>query len=228
MASVKEIETQFNSVAHEYDAGRRKFIPCFNDYYEKTTDFIANSITPPKRILDLGAGTGLLTMYYYRHFPDAQYVLTDVAESMLSVAKERFRGIKNIEYSCADYMETMPEGKFSLIVSALSIHHLEDGRKQELFHAIEEKLSHGGMFINYDQFCADTPEMSEKFDRYWVKHLQNSGLSSEDLAKWRERRKLDRECSVSSETIMLKNCGFSNVQTVYSSLKFSVIVSCKK
>ena len=28
------IEAQFNLIAKEYDANRKKFIPCFNDYYE--------------------------------------------------------------------------------------------------------------------------------------------------------------------------------------------------
>ena len=34
------IEEQFNRIAQEYDANRKKFIPCFTDYYENTTKFI--------------------------------------------------------------------------------------------------------------------------------------------------------------------------------------------
>lgn len=29
-----DIKEQFNFVAQEYDANRKKFIPCFEDYYE--------------------------------------------------------------------------------------------------------------------------------------------------------------------------------------------------
>ena len=32
------IKEQFNFVAQEYDANRKKFIPCFDDYYENTTN----------------------------------------------------------------------------------------------------------------------------------------------------------------------------------------------
>lgn len=71
------IEEQFNLIADEYDVNRKKFIPCFNDYYITTTRFIAENIPQPKRILDLGAGTGLLSYYWYQHFPQAEYMLVD-------------------------------------------------------------------------------------------------------------------------------------------------------
>lgn len=35
MKEKSTIEKQFNLVASEYDSGRRKFIPCFDDYYER-------------------------------------------------------------------------------------------------------------------------------------------------------------------------------------------------
>jgi ubiquinone/menaquinone biosynthesis C-methylase UbiE len=57
----REIEEQFNKIAGEYDENRRKFIPCFDDFYQKTTDFITSNIDAPNRVIDLGAGTGLLT-----------------------------------------------------------------------------------------------------------------------------------------------------------------------
>lgn len=51
------IESQFNLIAQEYDANRKRFIPCFDDYYIDTTKFIVSNIVEPKRVLDLGAGT---------------------------------------------------------------------------------------------------------------------------------------------------------------------------
>ena len=113
------------------------------------------------------------------------------------------------------------------MVSALSIHHLEHEDKKELFTRIYDKLPEGGVFINYDQFCAEAEEMNTWFDTYWVNHLETSGLSELDLAKWRERRKLDRECSLEEETQMLRESGFTEVKCVYSYQKFSVIVAVK-
>lgn len=54
-----------------------------------------------------------------------------------------------------------------------------------------------------------------------------SGLTEEDIALWRERQKLDRECSVEQEETMLRECGFQTVQCVYSCQKFSVLAAIK-
>lgn len=78
----------FNKVAKEYDKSRRIFIPCFDEFYDESTNFIASTITP-KNVLDLGAGTGLLTCYWFNHFPQANYVITDIADEMLDVARIR-------------------------------------------------------------------------------------------------------------------------------------------
>ena len=217
------IEAQFNLVAREYDSGRRHFIPCFDDFYEGTTAFAASFLPSPRRVVDLGAGTGLLSMYFYRHFPDAEYILTDVADEMLNVAKQRFSGVKNITFQHLDYTSTLPETEFDLAISALSIHHLENNQKLELFRNLKQKLPSGGCFINYDQFCCDSAEMDAQVNRYWIDGIYRSGLSETELARWQERRKLDRECSISQEIAMLEQCGFKNVEYIYLCGKFAVI-----
>ena len=143
-----DIETQFNLIAEEYDANRKKFIPCFDDYYISTTKFIASGISEPKRVLDLGAGTGLLTYYWYRQFPKSEYVLVDIAGEMLKIARKRFDGIKTVTYRISDYTKALPEDNFDIIISALSVHHLEHDEKLKLFARIYEKLPNGGLFIN--------------------------------------------------------------------------------
>lgn len=221
------IEEQFNLVAKEYDNNRKKFIPCFDEYYEHTTEFIASNIETPKQILDLGAGTGLLSYFWYKHFPKSEYVLVDIADDMLNIARDRFSGLENVSYQMLDYSKEFPNGKFDIIASALSIHHLMHENKKELFSRIYNRLSDDGIFVNYDQFCAGSSEMSTWFDSYWEKQLKNSGLTAKDIELWKERRKLDKECSVEEEIDMLRKCNFKEVKCIYSNQKFSVIVAIK-
>ena len=161
------IEEQFNLIAKEYDANRKKFIPCFDEFYEYTTKFIASNIETPKQILDLGAGTGLLSYFWFQHFPKSEYVLVDIADDMLNIARDRFSGLENVSYEVLDYSKEFPNGKFDIIASAL------------------------------------------------------------DIELWKERRKLDIECSVEEEMDMLKKCNFKEVKCIYSNQKFSVIVAIK-
>ena len=224
---MNDIQTQFNRVAKDYDQNRRRFIPCFDEFYAGATGFLAASIAAPKRVLDLGAGTGLLAAYWLQHFPQAEYVLVDVAEDMLRQAEVRFAGCANVSRLVLDYTQRLPEGDFDAIISALSIHHLEDADKAQLFARIHAKLPAGGLFVNYDQFCAETPEMSRWFDAHWHAQIAQSGLSAQEMARWQERKKLDRECSEQAQAAMLRRAGFTLVQGIYSCRKFVVLAAIK-
>ncbi len=221
------IKEQFNLIAEEYDANRKKFIPCFDDFYKNSTDFIASNIFQPRKIIDLGAGTGLLTSFWLQKYPESDYILIDIADEMLNTARKRFAGKENISYLTANYIDAMPNGGFDAAISALSVHHLENSEKKKLFLKIYENLPDGGLFVNYDQFCADQKEIDEWFNKYWEYQLTKSGLTERDIELWKERRKLDRECSVEAEADMLKESGFRTVKCIYSCQKFSVITAIK-
>ena len=55
------VAAAFDAVATEYDAACRRLVPCFDGLYGTVLDLIAER-GPPRgaRVLDLGAGTGLL------------------------------------------------------------------------------------------------------------------------------------------------------------------------
>lgn len=225
--TIESIENQFNLVAKEYDENRKKFISCFDDYYYSTTDFLAKSISQRKNIFDLGTGTGLLASFWYKYFPNANYVLVDIAEEMLEIAKKRFENIENVSFEVCDYSKTLPKNDSDLILSALSIHHLEHDQKQNLFKSIYEKLSDDGIFVNYDQFCFENSKVNKLIENYWISQIKSSGLSEKEYNRWLDRKKLDKECSIQQEIKWLKNAGFSKVECIYQSGKFGVILAEK-
>ncbi len=142
-------------------------------------------------------------------------MLTDISEEMLIIARIRFHGLKNVSFEITAYKQALPTGSFDCIISALSIHHLTDEEKVELFAKIYQKLPPEGLFVNYDQFCGGTSKMNAWLDKYWEEKLESSGLTENDISLWKERKKLDRECYVEKETELLRACGFTRVQPVY-------------
>ena len=122
----------FDITAPTYDADRARLIPCFDAFYRRTTDLIPAGAT---HILDLGAGTGLLSAFVRQWYPAAHIHLLDVSAPMLERARQRLANDTNVSYEVADYTAAPlgdPTGSgYDAIVSALSIHHL-DGRLQKV------------------------------------------------------------------------------------------------
>lgn len=144
------VVNKFNQKAKEYDSERRALIPCFDDFYGIAIDCIDFEGDNPK-VLDLGAGTGILSQFLLEKYPNAEIVLIDLAEEMLKEAEKRFEGNDNISFICDDYITHEFNTKFDIIISSLSIHHLTGTEKKVLIEKYYDLLNDGGNFVNADQ-----------------------------------------------------------------------------
>lgn len=73
----------------------------------------------PKKILDLGTGTGYTSRKLFAHFPNAKYALNDISENMLDQAKQQFPNAKNMDFHLGD-MEKFCISPQDLIISNLA------------------------------------------------------------------------------------------------------------
>jgi ubiquinone/menaquinone biosynthesis C-methylase UbiE len=224
---INKIKERFDLIAAEYDEQRRHFIPCFDDYYEIGIDFLSSFRADFKSILDLGAGTGLLTKYLYEKYPQAHYTLVDVAEQMLEVARQRFERLDNFEYLVEDYTLQLPEGNFDLIASGLSIHHLEHATKDELYLRIFERLPQNGCLLNLDQFNVSSELLNKQYNEYWHKQICLNPVLNQEKETWLKRRELDRENTIAETIDLLRSIGFQHVECIYSYMKFGVVLAIK-
>jgi len=131
----------FDSTATTYDRDRALLIPGYESFYRWAIDLIP---AQAKRILDLGAGSGLLTALIRQRFPQAQIHLIDFSGPMLDLARARLAGDANITYQQADYVTDPLPQNLCAVVSSLSIHHLEDADKHTLFARVYRALRPGG------------------------------------------------------------------------------------
>jgi len=220
------ITDQFNSVSKKYDSQRRYFIPCFDDFYTSCLP-IVNSLTNAKRVLDIGAGTGLFTQFIHQQRSDLHFTLTDISTDMLAVAKERFAGLDNFEFGEYDFSAGPIEGKYDLIVSALAIHHLEDEQKANLYQYVFDALNDGGVFINADQVEGRTPWFDNYYKSNWKETVINSGLDQQAIDRAFERIKLDKFAKLEPQLQMLEDAGFAEVDCIYKYNNFVVMVTGK-
>lgn len=74
----------------------------------------------PKRILEVGCGTGFLTGHLRRLYPAARIVATDIAPGMLEQAQARFRNDPDITCHVMDAEQPDLTGPFDLICSSMA------------------------------------------------------------------------------------------------------------
>ena len=222
------IRTAFNAIASEYDAQRQYVIPGLDAFYA-TAVWAADWPGNNPSILDIGAGTGLLSALLLQRYPDASLLLLDISEEMLKVAKMRFAGNNNVRYITGDYSTTDLGRRYDLICSALSIHHLTDEDKQGLYQRIYGALNPGGVFVNADQAAGETPALERKYMQYWDEFIRNGPLrKDEQIEILRRRATLDRNAKLSVQLKWLLDSGFSDVDVVYRNRTFVVLVGRKK
>lgn len=221
-----EIQRKFDEISKKYDEQRRKFIPCFDDFYGVTVSAASTEIENPN-ILDIGAGTGLLSAFLIKRYPKASFTLIDISEKMMDVAKDRFSGYTNVKYIIGDYTKYDFSEKYDIVASALSIHHLEDETKKELYEKSYSMLCKNGVFINADQVYGETPFINTFNKTIWKQTIENSTLLIEEKLAGYERIKLDKESTLNEQIEWLNNIGFTDVSCIYKYYHFAVMFGRK-
>jgi tRNA (cmo5U34)-methyltransferase len=222
---MEHIRDVFNTIAQDYDAQREYVIPEMREYYAAAV-WAAESGEKNPEILDIGAGTGLLSALILQKFPGARMTLMDLAEKMLEVARQRFAGRENVRYRVGDYSAADLGGPYDLVCSALSIHHLATEDKRLLFGKISSALKPGGIFVNADQADGETPYFRQRYLEYWNEFLRTGPLKTKEHAEiLRRRDNLDRNEKLSVQLGWLRGCGFADVDVVYRNRTFVVMVA---
>lgn len=218
------IESVFGTIAADYDRSRKQLIPCYDDFYDIATEIVPYHPDRELRVLDIGAGTGILSDYFAAKYPRAQFTLLDISPQMLDIAKQRLadKYPGRISFVVLDYGSSELRGRYDLVVSALSIHHLAEEDKAQLFKKIHRILEPGGFFINADQVLGEN-EVSEKlYQTKWLEKVRANGVDEETLLGALERMKEDKMSTLTSQLTWLKDAGFTDVTTWYQHYSFTV------
>ncbi|MFC9708675.1 class I SAM-dependent methyltransferase [Paenibacillus sp. NPDC056933] len=220
------VKQLFDRIAEDYDVQRKQLIPCFDEFYGMALDLMESPLESP-RILDLGAGTGLLSGMLLQKYPKAQLTLVDISEKMLEGARHRFRDITQVQYVVGDYSRHDFTSSYDMVISSLSIHHLNHADKKNVFCTVHELLESGGLFINADQVQGRTVDTDTYYRQRWLKSIHRSGLSDEAISASIERRKADINAPLEDQLVWLEEAGFSMVDYMYKYLDFAVFCAQK-
>jgi tRNA (cmo5U34)-methyltransferase len=219
MTAVKDI---FDAAASRYDKRRQVVLPCFDDFYGSILRALPFKPEQPIQVLDLGAGTGLVGALILGVFSKASLWAVDVSQKMLAKAEERFAEDGRVTCRVLDYGTDPLPGGFQAVVSALSIHHLSHPDKKLLFRKAWDALEPGGIFINADLVKGATSEAERFYQEAWRDHLEQSGLSRQELDEIYERMTYDITAGLQEQQAWLQGAGFKDVVCLYKYNNFAV------
>lgn len=222
------VESFYNLISSEYTEMLERLVPRYREMLWMILDYIPKDLKP-KRIVDLGCGTGNLSEGIANQYPDAELIAVDLSASILKEASERLKNYSNIKYLNEDFNTLEFEaGSVDLIVSSIALHHLTDPQKEKLLKKIYTWLSPNGILIFGDQFAGST-------DARYQQHMTNWKLSSEGknvpVSEWKlwmeHQEKHDYHTTVENYFTWCKAIGFQNTDVVWRYFLWTVFIAHK-
>src|SRR4051794_6805081 len=206
----------FDQGASRYDSNRRQLVPCFDDFYGTVLELLPAEPERPLRVLDLGAGTGLLSGMIAATYPQAHITLIDIAPEMLRQAADRFAAMpERVTLRVADVATASLDGPYDAIVSALALHHLDDVQKREVFTRVADALVPGGVLINAEQVLGPTPAVEQAYHAQWLRAVRARGVTEADLETALERMQADKCAPLVDRIEWLAAVGLINTASWY-------------
>ena len=209
----------FIAGAADYDAPRRRLVPCFDASYGAAP---AAAGPAPGRVLDLGAGTGLLGRVLLAAHPRARFVLVDGAAPMLERAASRSAPPWRPS-TCRTSTAALPSGRSAPSSAALAVHHLDDAAKADLCaRAFDVAAARRRLGQRRAGRRGDDPADDAAL-RAATAESRALGASDAEWAAAEARMAHDRCSPVAPQLAWLRDAGYEDVACTFRSGRFAVM-----
>ena len=125
------MSAQFHWDPETYLERIRAEIPRFDELQDAAIEAIP---FPPRRVLDLGVGTGETARRLLEVHPEAEITGLDSSPEMLFRAREL-----GIETQLARMEDPLPDGPWDLVIAVLSVNELDEEGKRDLLRRVREQ-----------------------------------------------------------------------------------------
>jgi tRNA (cmo5U34)-methyltransferase len=156
--------------------------------YDELQDAVAEATAGirAERVLELGVGTGQTSRRVLDLHPEAELVGIDESAGMLAAVPA---DVAAADLRVSRLQDPLPEGNFDLVVSALSVHHLDGAGKADLFARVADRLRPGGRFVLGDVVVPEDPaDVVTPID-----DVYDQPSTIDDLLRWLAGAGLDAE-----------------------------------
>ena len=220
------VREQFEQRAFDYDGLIPRLIPRYREQHDLILQLIPFETNAHIKVLDLGAGTGILSALILQAFPQANVLAFDIAEKMLKVCQTNLSAYQEqLTLQQGNFAEDNFGNGYDLVVSGLAIHHLDSAGKQTLFKKLFQSMNSGGILLIRDIVTAATPRLTEQYEQLWRQYIKASG--EDDAAWFQNYLEEDIPSSVEEQTRWLSEAGFADTACHWRHLNFAIFGGVK-
>jgi len=222
-----DVDAFYNSISKKYTESIKRCVPQYSEMLHSLFTYLKPDFNP-KEILELGCGTGNLTQLILLKYPNAKITAVDISEEIINECKSRIHS-QNIEYLRSDFKDLhLPKNKFDLVVSSISIHHIDNKAKEELFLKLFIAQTANGILSFCDQFRGETDFIYSKHIEKWKAFAHEQGASTDEWEMWmKHQQDHDFHATLSNHTKWLKEAGYNVVDCTRRFLLWTTIYAEK-
>lgn len=218
----------FDSLTSDYTATIERCFPRYREMLWALLNYLPDDRTFD-RILELGCGTGNLSVLLAEKHPASSIVCVDLSSESLEVCRERLGTNPHIDIVRGDF-RNLPydRAEFDLIVSSIAVHHLEPGEKRDLLRNCFHWLHADGVFTFADQFRGATDDLNTRHIENWKRLSLSAGGTEEEFAMWMQhQREHDHHDTLADQIDWIRGAGFRDVDCTWRYLLWSVVQARK-
>lgn len=220
-------EQFYDALADDYSRAVTRCVPRYNEMLSSLFSYLPNGFAPV-RILELGCGSGNLTLELCRRFPGICIDAIDLSGELLKIARARTNTVAvnflKEDFRCLD----LSAASYDLVISSISIHHLKDDEKKVLFNRVLSWLSVGGILTFSDQFRGATDHVYRMHIRRWKNEAFAAGLEQPEWDSWMEHQQQhDHHATMVQHFKWLQDAGFDSVDCTWRYLLWATIYAHK-
>ncbi len=220
---MKKVRDHFDEEAGIFDELIRTLIPSYEYMVDSMVLALPFHHKERINILDLGCGTGNISLKVKERFPNARITCVDMAENMIKLAKYKLASYDDVEFIIADVRDLDFKDDFDAVVSSLALHHLQHQEKKPFYHGIKRFLKKGGVFYNADNILGSSPHLNQLYMDKWIEFMLKSHTQEEINSVWLPKhREEDFPAPLMDHIHWLEDAGFEEVDVVWKSYMFGV------
>jgi len=221
-----------STVANAFDDMVERSVPFYNEIQRMIMELAAEHAQPHTCVMDLGCSTGTTMIGLDPYVPEnVKFIGVDDSEEMLKKCRLKLKeaGLKrDYELITGDLHQEISIQNTSVVILCLTLQFVRPIYREKLLKRIYDGLTPGGVLIISEKVLAEDSLFNRNFIKYYYDYKRRNHYSELEISQKREAlENVLIPYKLTENMTMLREAGFSHVETFFKWYNFSGFIAIK-